>query len=99
MVNEFLLDRINIAHAMLDQMQLNEALWVIKNIKLRIQDKNLLGEIQDKENHIEIEYTNKEKSISGSPAEITGKLGELNLWRVKEYITFYDSIVKSHDIL
>jgi len=99
MVNEFLMDRINMAHAMLDQMQLDQALWVIKNIKLRIQDKNLLGEISDKENHIEIEYTNKMKSITGTPMEITGKMGDLELWRVKEYITFYDDIIKKHDLI
>jgi hypothetical protein len=99
MVNDFLIDRVNMAHALLDEMQVEQALWIIKNIKLRIQDKNLLGEIQDKENHIEIEYTNKMKSITGEPTIVAGKLGELNLWRIKEYIEFYDGITKSHDIL
>ena len=99
MVNEFLIDRVNMAHALLDEMQVDTALRILKNIKLRIQDKNLLGEIGDKENHIEIEYTNKMKTISGDPMTVTGKLNELEIWRIREYITFYDNIVKSHELI
>ena len=99
MVNEFLIDRVNMAHALLDEMQVEQALWIIKNIKIRIQKPNLLGEIQDKENHIEIEYKNRMKNLTGTPMELTGKVGELNLWRIKEYITFYDRIIQGHDQL
>ena len=99
MVNEFLMDRVNMAHALLDQGQLGEALQLIKNIKIRIQDKNLLGEITDKENHIEIEYSNKMKTLNGDPVSISGKLFELNLWRIKEYINFYDRVIRTHERL
>ena len=97
MVNEFLMDRVNMAHALLDQGQLKEALDVTKNIKIRIQDKNLLGEITDKENHIEIEYSNKFKSIDGDPVTQSGKLFELNMWRAKEYINYYDRVIRTHE--
>jgi len=99
MVNEFLMDRVNMSHALLDQGQLHEALELVKNIKIHIQDKNLLGEITDKENHIEIEYSNKIKTISGDPVSISGKLFELNLWRVKEYINYYDKVIRTHERL
>jgi len=99
MVNEFLEDRVNNAHNLLDNMQLEQSLWVVKNIKLRIKDKGLLGEISDKENHIEIEYKNKYNAITGDATTQSGKLIELNIWRVKEYIDFYDTLVKSHERL
>ena len=99
MVNEFLLDRINNAHNLLDNMDLERALWVIKNIKLRIKDKGLLGEISDKENHIDIEYKNKYNNINGDATTQSGKLIELNIWRCKEYIDFYDTLIKGHERL
>jgi len=97
MVNEFLMDRVNVVHALLDQGDLGNALKIAKNIKLRIHDKGLLGEISDKENHIEIEYNNKFKNITGDPVAVSGKLMELDLWRIKEYITFYDTLIKTHE--
>ena len=45
MVDEFLVDRVNNAHNLLDNMQLEQSLWVIKNIKLRI---GALGKIEFK---------------------------------------------------
>jgi len=99
MVNEFLEDRINNAHNLLDNMQLEQALWVTKNIKMRIKDKALLGEIGQKENHIEAEYKAKYNNIGGDATTQSGKLIELNIWRVKEYITFYDTLLKSHERL
>lgn len=97
MSQEFLIDRINTAHELLDNGQVEGALWVLKNIKLRIHEPEILVTIKEKEKKVQNEYNSRYSNIHGDPAAQMEKLSELNLWRIKELLTFYDTIVKEID--
>jgi len=97
MVNEFLLNRVNTAHSLLDEGQVEGALWVLRNIKLRIHDPNVINKIRDKEKTVENEYKTRYSSISGDATRQMEQLSDLNLWRIKEYISFYDQILPEID--
>lgn len=94
MSQEFLMERINTAHELLDGGQIEGSLWVLKNIKLRIHEPEILASIKDKESKVENEYTKRYANIHGDATAQMEKLSELNLWRIKELLTFYDTIVK-----
>jgi len=99
MVNEFLMNRVNTAHSLLDEGQVEGALWVLRNIKLRIHDPNVINKIKDKEKTVENEYKTRYSSISGDATRQMEQLSDLNLWRIKEYISFYDQILREHERL
>ena len=96
-MSEFLKSLIDEAHVNLLNRNFDEAIRQLKSIKLRINDEVNLGKMQRKENEIDQQYQTQfrqTKNNSNDDIEFLNKLMELKDWRSKEYLVFYDRIVR-----
>jgi len=95
LVSEFIADRLNTAHGLIDEGRFDVAVNLLKNIKLRIHEKEAEDEINkfEKEHDARLEISLKEiESSNDDPlrkdANIMGKWESYS----KDYLNFYDGL-------
>jgi len=101
MVSEFIQNRINLAHDMIDQKGFEEAVELLKNLKNRIHEQNIIPEI----NIFEQEHDQKLKEMinkidTSSDDPLRKQHNKYEQWKryAQSYLKFYDNITKKHDI-
>ena len=100
-MSEFFLDRLNIAHDLIDNYQYDRAVEIIKNLKTRIHDTELLTKINIHENDIEKRYQSDYVNLSGKqgdPFDSFKKVTDLQRWRAQEYLKYYDKLRQEYDL-
>lgn len=99
--NAFFLDRINLAHAHMDQGDFDYPIKILKNLKVRIHDTTLLTQINIHDEQVEKRYQEDHTALcrsSGDPYENYKKELALNEWRCQEYIKYYDNIIRNNEL-
>jgi len=101
MVSDFIKERINVAHDMIDQNGYNEAVEVLKNLKNRIHEQSVMPEIkrfEDEHDKKLEEMLNKIRTSSDDP--LRKQYNEIQQWKKysQSYLKFYDNITKKHDV-
>ena len=100
-MSEFFKDRLDVAHALIDEHQYDMAVEIIQNLRVRIHDTDILTKINDHDNKVDNEYNNRYSLLSsrtGDPMQNFNEVQKIKKWRSQEYLTFYDKIFKDHDI-
>lgn len=96
MVSEFFATQINMAHQLMNEGGLDEAVELLKNLDIRVHDKETLEKIKQHNNTIDKEYQTKYAAITGDPIEGYNQVVMLKRWRTREYIRFYDQMSKTN---
>ncbi len=100
-MNEFFQNRLDNAHAMIDDRRYDEAVELLKNLDTRIHDTGIRTNIEMTSNEIENKYkSNLTNLISKANDPEEGYLSKMGLkkWRSQEYLRFYDQLLKKHDL-
>lgn len=101
MASEFIKNRIDLIHALIDDGQYADAVDIAKNLKLRIHDKAVLDKINEFEISCDNEWHKKLDSIDKSsvnPLDKTKPRIKAHAERAKNYLRFYDWLSKEYDI-
>lgn len=94
-------NRLDVAHALIDEHDYDTPVEIIQNLKTRIHETELLAKIKRHEDSIENEYQTEYASISskvGDPYEAFSKVLNLKKWRSQEYLKYYDKLMREHDL-
>ena len=100
-MNEFFHNRLDAAHALIDETQYDIAVDIILNLKTRIHDTTILTQISMHDDNVEKEYQTKFANLArkaGDPTVSYTELVMLKKWRAQEYLKYYDHILREHDI-
>lgn len=101
MSKEFINNRVDVAHNLIDEGQYQGAVELLKNLKVRIHDAGIEISITEFE---KTHDSDKDKQIAsarqttGDPIEINAK--EALVWSryAKAYLNFYDKLTKEHEV-
>ena len=100
-MNEFLRNRVNVAHNMIDEGNYDDAVEILKNLNNRIHDTSIITNIK---------MTNEEidKQKKASLASISTKMGDpyenfksallLKKNRAENFLRFYDNLLIKHEL-
>ena len=92
-MSDFIKSLIDEAHVDFLNRQYDESIRKLKSIKIRVNDKNILGRMANKENNIDEEYKARYSNIShNDDVELLNKIMALKEWQSKEYLSFYSEI-------
>ena len=99
MVNEFLMEIVNAAHMRLlspDWREVKNGFDLLDTIVIRVHDKKLIDRINAKNIEVNAEYSKKMKEIGviNDPQEKSLNIYNVEFWRTKEMIIFYDNLIK-----
>lgn len=100
-MSEFFKDKLNIAHDLIDNYEFDRCVELIKNLKIRIHDTELLTKIGIHEENIEKRYQDDYIALSGKqgdPFDSFKKVNELQRWRGQEYLKYYDKLRIDYDL-
>jgi len=100
-MSEFFKNRIDTAHALIDEQQYRAAVELILNLKTRIHAPDLLTKINLHDTEVEKEYNQRYQNIGirgGDPYQIYTDAVNLEKWRAQEYLKFYDMISRDNDL-
>jgi len=100
-MSEFFINRLDTAHALIDEGQYDQAIELIQNLDTRIHDNELLIKLNQHKQETEKEYQTRYHSISmksGDPYQSFIDVQGLKKWRSQEYLKFYDNMLREHDI-
>lgn len=100
-MNEFFQNRLNMAHALIDEGQYDEAVELLKNLDTRIHDTSISTNISLTIGDIEKQYTANLISIAnkaGDPYENFKNAMVLKKWRSQQYLRFYDNLLMKHEL-
>jgi hypothetical protein len=105
MPSEYYKNKINEAHEHLNQGDMEGAIDILHNLKIRIHDVIAYQKAVEKEKQIDEKYKQEYKDETdkyGDPLERFAKasdfLSKLEKWRVSETLKFYDYLGKEYDI-
>ena len=92
-MSDFIKNLIDEAHVDFLNRQYDECIRKLKSIKIRVNEPELLGRMQGKENNIDVEYKTRYNNItSNDDVEFLNKIMALKEWQSKEYLNFYSEI-------
>jgi hypothetical protein len=100
-MNEFFKNRLDTAHALIDENQYEVAVEIIQNLKTRIHDTTVLTQINMHDNETDKEYNIRFQNISmkaGDPTQSYVQLLMLKKWKAQEYLKYYDHMLREHDV-
>lgn len=99
-MSEFFKNRLDVAHALIDEGEFDGAVEIIQNLKTRIHDESILGKLTLHDNKTKKEYMEQytECGKIGDPYESFKKAQEIRKWRAQEILRFYDKLVIEHDL-
>lgn len=100
-MNEFFQNRLDTAHALIDEGRFDEAVELLRNLDTRIHDPSIRTNINTTSSDIEKQYTTNLASLSakaGDPYDSFKNAISLRKWRSQEYLRFYDSLLKKHEL-
>jgi hypothetical protein len=100
-MNEFFKNRLDMAHALIDEGQYENAVEVILNLKSRIHDSAVLTNINMHDTTVEKEYGIRYQNIAskaGDPTQSFQQLMVLKKWKAQEYLKYYDSTLRENDV-
>jgi len=100
-MNEFFKNRIDTAHALIDEGQWDTAIEIVQNLKIRIHDATVLTQINMHDSEVEKEFNIRYQNIAskaGDPTQSYTQLVMLKKWRSQEYVKYYDHMLREHDI-
>ena len=100
-MNEFFQNRLDTAHALIDEQRYDDAVEILKNLDIRIHDTSIRTNISMIANDIEKQYTTNLVSLSnkaGDPYDNFKSALALKKWRSQEYLRFYDQLLKKHEL-
>jgi hypothetical protein len=92
-MNEFFENRLNTAHALIDEEQYDAAVILLKNLDARIHDVSVSTNLNALTGDIEKQYMNSLLMISnkaGDPWENYKQAESLRKWRAQQYLRLYD---------
>ena len=101
MVSSFITDRIDNAHALIDQGSYDQAVELLKNIKFRVHEEGVVAEIETFEKEHDKKLEDMIKGIQTSSDDPLRKQhNELKQWEKYShmYLRFYDNLTKHHDV-
>lgn len=100
-MSDFFNNRIDTAHALIDEHDFDTPVEIIQNLKSRIHDQDILTKCNLHDNDVEKEFNARYTNLcqkSGDPTESFKQVMILKKWRAQEYLKFYDKITKEHDL-
>ena len=101
MVREFIQDRIDTAHALIDNGQYQEAVELLKNLKYRIHQEEPLQDIDSFETEHDTKLKERLSSIQTSVEhqliKHSNELDQLHKYATA-YLKFYDTLTKDYDL-
>jgi hypothetical protein len=100
-MSEFFRDRLNVAHALIDEHDYDTSVEIILNLKSRIHDTDILTKINMHDNEVEKGYNDRYTALSsrsGEPYEQFREFTTLKKWRAQEYLKYYDKISRENDL-
>jgi hypothetical protein len=101
MSKDFIESRIDMAHNAIDEGNPQGAIGLLKNLKLRIHDRDVETKIKDFEERTdhEVEHRMKEISISDDDElrKDANRSKAVVSW-AKKYLDFYDRVLKEYDV-
>lgn len=100
-MSEFFRNRLDTAHALIDEHDYDTSVEIIQNLKTRIHDIDILTKINTHDIEVEKEFNNRYVSLSsrsGEPYEQYKELMNLKKWKAQEYLKYYDKIIRENDI-
>ena len=100
-MNEFFKNRLDTAHALIDEGSYDEAVELLKNLNTRIHDTEISTNINMTTTDIDKQYTNNLMALSnkaGDPYESYKNALGLRKWRSQQYLRFYDNLLIKHEL-
>ena len=100
-MNEFFKNRIDTAHALIDERMYDDAVELLQNIKTRIHDAGILSTMNQHDSDVDKEYNKQYATIgtqTGDPYESYSKVVQLKRWKAQEYLKFYDKTLREHEL-
>ena len=100
-MNEFFKNRLDTAHALIDDGQYDESVELLKNLNTRIHDTEINTNINMTTTDIEKQYTNNLMALSskaGDPYDNFKNALTLKKWRAQQYLRFYDNLLIKHEL-
>ena len=100
-MNEFLRNRINVAHNMIDEGNYDDAVEILKNLNNRIHDTSIITNINTTTTEIDKQYKAGLASVStkmGDPYENFKSALGLKRNRAENYLRFYDNLLIKHEL-
>ena len=100
-MNDFFKNRLDMAHALIDEGQYETAVEVIQNLKVRIHDSTVLTNMNLHDSDVENQFNTRFQNIAmkaGDPTVGYTNLLLLKKWRAQEYLKYYDHMLREHDV-
>jgi hypothetical protein len=100
-MSEFFKNRIDTAHALIDEQDYDTPVEILLNLKTRIHDTDLLTKINMHDTEVEKEFQTRYMNISqkgGDPYDSFKQVLQLKKWRAQEFLKYYDMIIKENDV-
>jgi len=101
MNNDFIIDRINQAHHMIDEGNYQNAVEILKNLKFRVHDGKLEADIKHFEKTcdetLEKDIVNIDNT-SVDPLRKQSNINEKYYGWATSYLNFYDRLVKQNEV-
>lgn len=100
-MNEFLRNRINIAHGLIDEGQYDEAVELLKNLNNRIHDVSIITNVKVTTADIDKQYQSNLVALStkaGDPYEVFRSALLLKKNKAENYLRFYDNLLIKHEL-
>lgn len=100
-MNEFFKNRLDTAHALIDEGNYDEAVELLKNLNTRIHDTQISTDINITTSDIDKQYTSNLMALSskaGDPYESFKNVLALKKWRSQQYLRFYDNLLIKHEL-
>lgn len=101
MVNEFINERINMAHALIDEGQYDQAVSLLKRLKTRIHDEDLISKIREwEEKHDETlsKRANDIRATNKHEVDKATEIEELVMRYSDAYLSYYHQLIQEHDL-
>jgi hypothetical protein len=106
-MSEFFRNRLDAAHAMIDERDFERAVEIIKNLSMRIHDAVILNEIKSHDDNIDQTFIKNINAINskvytGDPVDIASQRNQdifmQRQWKAQEYVRFYDLLSREHEL-
>jgi len=94
-------NRIDTAHALIDEHDYDTPVELMQNLRNRIHDQDILTKCTMHDMEVEKQFNARYVSIcqkKGDPMERTREVLGLKKERAQEYVKFYDKLTKDHDL-
>lgn len=101
MTSEFIMNRINTAHDLIDQGQYNEAVSILKRLKTRIHDEEVIKKIKEWEQVHDETLGKRIEKIRESTKHEVDKQNEMMTQIMNyadSYLSYYDGLTREYDI-